>query len=94
MADTLEQIIARERETLTTKRKAILDQQKELAKQLASAPVRPMPMAKMHRPGPRFLTSGFVLFGAWAQPSKQRPRRRRLAADFIQEIVECPSQRP
>lgn len=34
MADTLEQIIARERETLTTKRKAILDQQKELAKQL------------------------------------------------------------
>ena len=34
MADTLEQTIARERETLTAKRKAILDQQKELDKQL------------------------------------------------------------
>ena len=35
MADTLEQTIARERENLTAKRKAILDQQKELVKQLA-----------------------------------------------------------
>ena len=61
---------------------------------VASAPVRPMPMAEMHRPGPRFLTSGFVLFGTWAQQSKQRPRRGRLSANFIQEIVECPSQRP